>query len=833
LTREYDPLGKEVRTTDAQQNVASNSYDVRGRRTDAFDPDMGHWIYVYDALGELVQQTDAKSQSITMKYDLLGRMTSRTDPDLTSYWHYDKYNGESSVTGSACGKSLLNVCELRTDHGYDDKFVYDSAGRAVSEALTVGASQYVSTSGYDSASGRKIQGTYPSGVSVTYAYTALGYAWKALDGRTGAEIWRGTSRSALGKWLQFVHGNGVSTTNTYFPDGLVNTAQTGAGSAIESFMYAYDKNGNLSNRMDLSTGVSSSYAYDELNRLTGETRSGASLASAQTIAWTFDAIGNMTSRTEGGVTNTYNYNSSGVGSLRPHAVADVSGAVNDALVPVYNYDANGNMTGGGGRTVAWTTANMVQSLSKAGKVVSFLYGPERERVQEVLTLNGSAQKTTIYMNPKAGAGLWYEDESGVAGIEKRHYVSVDGMTVAVIICRATPCTNTVNTATQYWHNDHLGSLTAVTDAGGGISERMAYEPFGKRRNVDGRTDVYGTLDPATGRGFTQHEHIDEVGLINMNGRVFDPALGRFMSADPNVPHPDQTQSYNRYSYVQNNPLAMVDPTGFADLPVGVGDTQTGTGGTCSLWCYSPINWLSQLFGIKPGGDAATYGSGQPNDASSTGDSSNERNLQSLMEGERGNRFRDIHHRFDAASRNRDIKAMTAIVNEYIDLYGNYWNPEASMGLVRMGNMLIRAEHDAGMDVDPQVIRAASAGLLASGMVAGIGPDLRGSGGAAKGESLIYRAASGTPASMTPRVVDAKGLSAADSLANALPGKNQVIDTSKFKSLCAICDNPATGHVSITPKDMSQMQGWINSRGGAEIHPFTQELMDAVIGTVKK
>jgi len=116
--------------------------------------------------------------------------------------------------------------------------------------------------------------------------------------------------------------------------------------------------------------------------------------------------------------------------------------------------------------------------------------------------------------------------------------------------------------------------------------------------------------------------------------------------------------------------------------------------------------------------------------------------------------------------------------------------------------------------------------------AGVGLTVRLSA-AAKGENLIYRSASGTPVSMTPRAVDAKGLSAADSLKNALPGKNQVIDTSKFRKLCAVCDNSATGHVSITPKDMSQMQGWINSRGGPEIHPFTQELMDAVVGTVKK
>jgi hypothetical protein len=87
--------------------------------------------------------------------------------------------------------------------------------------------------------------------------------------------------------------------------------------------------------------------------------------------------------------------------------------------------------------------------------------------------------------------------------------------------------------------------------------------------------------------------------------------------------------------------------------------------------------------------------------------------------------------------------------------------------------------------------------------------------------------------MTPRAIDDKGLSAADRLANALPGKNQIIDTSKLKSLCAVCDNPNTGHVSIMPKDASQLQGWINSRGGTEVHPLTRELMDAVVGTVKK
>ena len=87
--------------------------------------------------------------------------------------------------------------------------------------------------------------------------------------------------------------------------------------------------------------------------------------------------------------------------------------------------------------------------------------------------------------------------------------------------------------------------------------------------------------------------------------------------------------------------------------------------------------------------------------------------------------------------------------------------------------------------------------------------------------------------MTPRAKDLKGLSASNSLDNALPGKNQIIDTSKLNKLCAVCDNAKTGHVSIKPKDMSQMQGWINSRGSGTTHPLTKELQDAVIGTVKK
>ena len=97
-------------------------------------------------------------------------------------------------------------------------------------------------------------------------------------------------------------------------------------------------------------------------------------------------------------------------------------------------------------------------------------------------------------------------------------------------------------------------------------------------------------------------------------------------------------------------------------------------------------------------------------------------------------------------------------------------------------------------------------------------------------NLVYRSGSGAPTNLTPRLKDTAGLSAN---INPMPGKNQVIDTSKLDKLCAVCDNPRTGHVSIKPKEMSQMQGWIDSRGSGTTHPLTQELMNAVVDQVKR
>jgi RHS repeat-associated protein len=135
-------------------------------------------------------------------------------------------------------------------------------------------------------------------------------------------------------------------------------------------------------------------------------------------------------------------------------------------------------------------------------------------------------------------------------------VLADGLPVAELL--TTEAGGARATSTQYVHTDRLGSTRAVTDAAGTVISRFAYAAFGARR-VPAMPGV--PASPSPGRGFTDHAHDDELGLIDMKGRVYDPELGRFLTPDPIVGRPG-AQALNRYSYVGNHPLSATDPTGF-------------------------------------------------------------------------------------------------------------------------------------------------------------------------------------------------------------------------------------------------------------------------------
>jgi len=204
----------------------------------------------------------------------------------------------------------------------------------------------------------------------------------------------------------------------------------------------------------------------------------------------------------------------------------------------------------------------------------------------------------ITLSPRYDTGLHFEKKyiaaNGVAtgAIEYEHYLYAGGqMFGKYITTTATDGVTQASTATEYYSRDNLGSMVAITDATGTVTQRMSYDIWGKRRYPNGFVDAGGLLNnPDMVHGFTGHEMLDDFELIHMNGRLYDPVMARFVSADPTIQAPGSLQSYNRYSYGWNNPLNGTDPSGFSfwtsirDIAIravaAVADA-SGCGGYCS------------------------------------------------------------------------------------------------------------------------------------------------------------------------------------------------------------------------------------------------------------
>jgi RHS repeat-associated protein len=129
--------------------------------------------------------------------------------------------------------------------------------------------------------------------------------------------------------------------------------------------------------------------------------------------------------------------------------------------------------------------------------------------------------------------------------------------------------------TAYLFTDHLGSVDVITDNNGQVLQNMSFSAWGERRlptdwNAMTISQTRSYISDYTTKGFTGHEMLDAFGIINMGGRIYDAALGRVLQADPFVQEPTNSQSFNRYTYVFNNPLSYTDPSGFITLRQVIG-----------------------------------------------------------------------------------------------------------------------------------------------------------------------------------------------------------------------------------------------------------------------
>ncbi|WP_137936092.1 polymorphic toxin-type HINT domain-containing protein [Chitinivorax sp. B] len=561
----YDPLGTLAKVTDTKGNVIAMTIDALGRKVATIDPDMGRWEYDYNAFGELIAQRDANylqqpagQQPTRLHYDALGRLVKRTERDLTSMWEYD-----------TAANGIDKLAKVSADNQTARSLSYDRLGRV--QTLTDQLdTTYTLTNSYDPATGLLASRSYPNGFTLRYQYTPSGYLQAIREADSSKLYWQANTTNAAGQVTQFLLGNGHTVNRNYYEtDGLLQAVMTrnAAGQAIQDFGFEFDQLGNLKKRVDYSLdpaankplNLAETFDYDRLNRLTQAilTNAGQSIYKF----YSYDDLGNLVSKSDFSYHYVY-------GNGRPHAVSmayALNAPTDSTKATLYRYDDNGNLTdeligGSPVRNASYFASNLPKAVQRFGSTaasVSFVYDAERLRVKE--TASGPTGNSTLYhLRPETHGGAHYEKET--KGNTTTHHVYL--YAGSELVGKVSQQAGNANKTAHYFLTDHLGSIAVITDDAGAVIERLAYDPFGKRRLPSG-PDQAGLNGTTTRHGFTGHDHLDGVELVHMNGRIYDPRAGRFMTPDPNVFYPDNSQDFNRYAYVHNNPLSATDPSGFA------------------------------------------------------------------------------------------------------------------------------------------------------------------------------------------------------------------------------------------------------------------------------
>lgn len=529
-------------------------YDVLGHKTRMIDPDMGTWQYSYNALGELISQADPTLRSTSIRYDLLGRMSTRR----SAVDSLNTYNTETWVYDSAPGKGKGKIHRVYNNRN-QKTFTYNDLGQAsgVEERLindvgsTLSASAVYNTQNTYDGYGRLSTVTYPTANPVKPVVVRNHYKDgilnKVTNGNNSVAHWQLNEANASGQVTEQKLGNGVVNSKLYDELGRLQEilSDSNDGSSLQHLRYVFDDVGNLSSRDDLNAGLFERFDYDGLNRLTRNHIQRPTGPEATGPYLQYDGHGNLTYK------GSTRYRYLGAGA---HAVSSIG-------AQSLSYDAYGNMRSGLGRTITYTEFNKPSRITKNGKTTELEYGVDRQRV-----LKKTSAGKTWYVD-----GHYERVQKNDGAETHKFYIKAGTETVAYI--------NQYKTATGAWNaektsyllKDHLGSTDVVTNEPGQRIHKLSFDAWGQRRSAGNwygldsywYNSVLAELEStALTLGFTGHEHDDEVGLINMKGRLYDPEIGRFISADPHIQATNDTQSYNRYSYVKNNPLSYTDPSGY-------------------------------------------------------------------------------------------------------------------------------------------------------------------------------------------------------------------------------------------------------------------------------
>lgn len=468
----------------------------------------------YDSAGRQVKLTDPSAGETTYTYDTYGRLLTQTDARGNTTTN--SYDSRGQLTNSTTGTIVNNYVYgnnasnngllISASRGnYSVQYTYDNYARMTNKTRMYSTVlSKVMTYTYNSL-GHLATQTYPNQLQVSYEYDNYGYLNRMLSGTKQLyklEGYNGTTNEAR-------LDNNIYAVTTYDQYGRVDEAGYIMSDQSTKYYQKYLYNqytGNITSRTLGSTNNNpETFTYDNLDRLTSWTKSGT------TNNYSYDNNGNIYYKQDIGSMYYYLNN--------PYALSDMENPLGDILLPQSSV------------TTAYNELGMVNQINSNNYYAIIKYGPDNQRWRS----NGS--DNVLYFDN-------YEEvtENNV----KRCFVYLENGVLAV-------SDDTNGIQFYYIGTDILGSVMGIVDGSGNEVFAASYDPWGKQ------TVTCNSL--GFRRGFTGHEMLPHYDLINMNGRLYDPYLARFLSPDNYVQLPDFSQSFNRYSYCLNNPLKYTDPSG--------------------------------------------------------------------------------------------------------------------------------------------------------------------------------------------------------------------------------------------------------------------------------
>ena len=585
-TRTYDAQGNLLSVTDPAGSIVYNlaadgqpssvvapgnvtttfGYDKYRRQTSLVDPNQGTTLFEYDAAGNLSKETNANGLTTINEYDSYNRLIKTTTPELVTSF---TYNAKDELTG------------ISTNNGTSKSFAYDSYGRLITwKENGVDGKWLQKDYSYADGNVSAVKYTSQNGALATenYVYRNGHLSEVKLNGTT--TIFKLSKENDFAQPTEVVTG-GMTRKYTFTAYGLpMGRSASSASKTYQNFSYIFDATtSNLTSRKDNVRNITESFGYDNLNRLTSYAGKTA----------TYDLKGNITGKSD-------------IGTLK-YALAEKPYAVSEAVL-------SGNGIPARSQNITYTSFRRPKSITEDGHIATFTYNGEYDRVKMNISKNGSSLLTRYYL------GGCYELDQTTSSSKEKLYLGGDYYdAVAVYVKEST------SSGIYYIFRDYLGSITHIVASDGTLVQELSYDAWGRLRAPVTQQVYDPGQEPALflGRGYTGHEHLTQFGLINMNARLYDPALGRFLSPDPYVQMPYMSQNFNRYAYAMNNPLCYVDENGesiIAIIGIIVGAYIGGT--LANNGELNPVKWnyrsVSTYLGIGIGaltGGMVGYGIAVP------------------------------------------------------------------------------------------------------------------------------------------------------------------------------------------------------------------------------